>query len=429
MMLLFYIRTFIEYVLSLRKGSIVAWRSSLAPFSFRIIRGHERSFQSVWKWFRATMSVVIRRRPVPAAPLEALLALDDVHGDGEGRRRYVEARTGRTCGFLSLNELAPESAWQRIGLLFQVGLLYLLLLPLLVLGGRRRASIGLIPVDFVRLCLLDRALRRSPVQEIVWFYGYEKGTALMIWFLIRRRGLLVSVVPSPNPIRNFYSHVVASRFIFTAAFQADEYELLRKNWVVGATASWPMYRTDRIRLTAGRSTIPGTVGFLSSGNWLRSHIGKNQVGPGFDAWEEQALGWCKSFAERRPGAAVRIFLHPLEKRPEHRALSLAHFSRQGFAEESVVTDAAAGEHPERMDVGVALYSSALLERLHAGYKGVFAQPGMPSDYFMNGAITRIIAKDESAFHRLLDEVLACSTDLFFDRYGLHDYRWDHVAVT
>ncbi|MBK9176744.1 MAG: glycosyltransferase family 2 protein [Flavobacteriales bacterium] len=429
MMLLFFIRTFAEFLLGRKKGSAVAWRSSLAPFSFRFARGRERSFRSVWLWFRVTMGVVLRKRPVPAAPRTALLALDDVPDNGEGRQRYVEARTGRPCSFVALNDLAPEYTAQRIGLLIQVGVLYMLLLPLILFGGRRRASIGLIPVDFVRLCLLERALRGGPVREIIWFYGYEKGTALMIWFLIRRRGIQVSVLPSPNPIRTFYSHVVASRFIFTAPFQSDEYRLLRKGWVVGDTVHWPMYRTDQIRLTAGRATVMATVGFISSGNWLRSHIGKNQVGANFDANEEQALGWCNSFARNHQDVSVRIFLHPLEKRPEYLSLSLAHFGRMGFAPGAIMVDTAAGQHPECMDVGVTLYSSALLERLHAGYKGVFAQPGMPADYFMGGSITNIIAHDEAAFHLLLDQVLACPTDRFFELYGLREYRWNYGSAS
>lgn len=428
MMLLFFVRTFAEYLLGLRKGSKVAWRSSLAPFSFRFARGRERSFRSVWTWFRVTMGVVLRKRPVPAAPDMALLALDDVPDNGEGRKRYVEARTGRPCAFVALNDLAPGSTALRIGLLIQVGLLYVLLMPLILFGGRRRASVGLIPVDFVRLSLLDRALRGGPVREIVWFYGYEKGTALMIWFLIRRHGIRVSVVPSPNPIRNFYSHVVASRFVFTAPFQEDECRLLRNGWLVDDIAHWPMYRTDQIRLTTGRATVPATIGFISSGNWLRSHIGKNQVGAHFDASEEQALGWCRSFAEGHPEVSVRIFLHPLEKRSEHLALSMAHFNRLGFAAGSVLVEASAGMEPERMDVGVALYSSALLERMHAGYKGVFAQPGMPVDYFMDGPITNVIARDEKAFHDLLAEVLDCPTNQYFDKYGLRGYRWDNVSV-
>lgn len=424
MMLLYFIRTFAEYLFGARKASVVAWRSTLAPFSFRVARGRERSFATVLFWFRTTMGVVLRNRPVPAAPALEHLAIEDLPVDGEGRRRYVEERLGRPCAFLALNDLAPASFGQRIGLLLQVAGLYLFLFPLILFGGCRRASIGLIPIDLVRLCLLVRVLKGGPARDVTWFYGYEKGTALMVLCLMERCGVQVRVVPSPNPIRNFYTHVVASTFVFTIPFQEDEARQLREGWWVGDTIHWPMYRTDRIRLTAGRPTAPATVGFASSGNWLRRRIGKNQIGDDFEKSEEEALSWCMAFARKRPDVRVLIFLHPLERRPEHVAMSREHFGRWGFNGTDIMTDVAMGQHPELMDVGVALYSSALFERMHAGYKGVFAQPGMPADYFL-GAINKVVARDEAAFHALLNEALACDALAFFGRHGMDAYRWDH----
>ncbi len=424
MMLFYFIRTFAEYLFDTRKGSVVAWRSTLAPFSFRFSRGREHSFVTVWSWFRTTMGVILNNRSVPLAPATEHLAIEDVPGDGEGRRRYVEERLGRPCEFIALNDLTPSSFAQRIGLLVQVAGLYLFLMPFILFGGRRRASMGLIPVDFVRLCLLVRTLKGCPVRDITWFYGYEKGTALMILCLLDRCGVRVRIVPSPNPIRNFYTHVVASTFVFTMPYQEEEALALQAGWWVKDTMHWPMYRTDKIRLTSGRATVPTTVGFVSSGNWLRRQIGKNQIGAHFDKSEEQVLSWCMTFARSRPDVSMRIFLHPLERRPEHVGMSREHFGRWGFAPQDIMTDVAMGQHPELMDVGVSLYSSALLERMHAGYKGVFAQPGMPENYFL-GAINNVVARDEAGFHALLDDALALGPAEFFERHGICNYGGFH----
>lgn len=421
MILLFYIRTFVAYAFGLRKEAIVAWRSTLSPFSFRFGRGRERSFSEVFRWCRVALGIILRKRPAPARPTRSWLAVEDVPGEGEGRKNYVEARVGEPCDFLAMNELAPTSTGQRIGLLLQVAVLYLFLAPLILFSGRRRASIGLVPVDFVRLCLLVRSMERGPVRNIVWFHGYEKGTALLVLYLIEHGGQKVRIVPSPNPIRNFYTHVVASTFVFTIPFHQDEYRVLRDGWAVEGTDSWPMYRTERIRAVAGRTTEPGTVGFVSSGNWLRGRIGKNQIGADFDANEEEAMRWCVAFAKARPGTTMKVFLHPLERRPEFLEDSMQHFLDLGVDAEAIQTNVPMGLHPEKMDVAVALYSSALLERLHAGYKAIYAQPGMPPDYFMSGAITGLIASDEAAFHALLERTLACSAQEFFARPGLAAY--------
>lgn len=421
MMLLYFIRTFAEYLFGLRQGSVVAWRSSLAPFSFRIARGREKSFGTVWAWCRIAVGVVLRNRPAPPRPTLPSLAIDDRPDHGTERLRYVELCTGHPAGFLALNDLAPTSYPQRIGLLLQLAGLYLFLSPLILFGGGRRAAIGLIPADFVRLCLLVRSLKDGPVREVTWFYGYEKGTALMTLCLIERCGVKVRVVPSPNPIRNFYTHVVASTFVFTIPFQEDEARRLRPGWSVGDTLHWPMYGTDRIRSVAGRPTAAATVGFVSSGNWLRTVIGKNQIGDDFEASEETVLAWCMTYRELRPDVQVKVFLHPLERRPEYREQALAHFGRWGFRAEDIMTDAPMGRYPELMDVGVTLYSSALFERMHAGYKGIFAQPGMPEEYFL-GAINNVVARDESGFHTLLNEALLHDAESFFAAYGITDYR-------
>ncbi len=429
MRLLFLIGTFLEYLFRGRHGSVVAWRSALSPFSFRVPQGEERSFGRVWTWMRRTVGLVLRTWPPPPKPVLTQLAVDWSAKEAGSRTSYLEDRTHIPSGFLALEDLVPTGFLQRVALMLQVLLLYMLLLPLLIFSGRRRASIGLIPFDFVRLCLMDDLLKGAPVKGLTWFCAYEKGSALYAWYFISERGLTMTVVPSPNPIRNFYTHVVASTFVLTIPFQEDEYNVLRAGWEVKNTLHWPMYGTEGFVHVGGRTTANGVIGFLSSGNWLRRQIGKNQISDLFFQAEEEAMRWCLSFQTAHPEFTMQVLLHPVEKnKPERLELCLGYYKELGFTRDAIVTDVVTREHPELLDVAVSLYSSATFERMHGGYKGLFAQPGMPGDYFMSGDITNIIARDETSFHAMLLDAMQRSAEDFFRHHGLQAYRWEHYAA-
>lgn len=402
-------------------------RSLMHPFSFRVPKGEGARFGRVWIWMRRTVGLVLRRRTLKPLHARPWMAVDEAATSGPLRMHYLHARTGEEAGFLALEDLAVRGGLlQRLGLLLQVAALYVVLAPWLLFGGERRASIGLIPYDMVRLALMDQLLRGSGVRRLVWFNAYEKGTALFAWYFMRQ-GLELYILPSPNPVRNFYRHTVCSTFVLTAPFQEEEYAELRKGWVVERTVHWPMFGGEELAAVAGRATTPRTVGFLSSGNWIRARIGKPQISDMFLDAEDTALRWCLSYVAKRPDVRLSVLLHPVEKRRADRlAACLDYYASLGFAREAIVTDVMTNRHPELIDVGVCLYSSALFERMFAGYKGVFAQPDMPHDYFMHGAIDRVVAHDEEGFHAMLDDALARSAEDFFAHHGLEAYRWDHA---
>jgi hypothetical protein len=421
MILLYFIRSWWEYLLGTRKSSVVAWRSALSSFSFRIPRGQAGSGRQVLNWI--VFAIALSQRKPGGRPTEGLLVLDDYPKKADARKKYVSTIIGHEVSFISYYSIKKTQQKISIIRLVKILILIILLLPYLIYS-KKRASIALVIYDFIMLELLDELVKGTPVKRIIWFGAFEKGSPLLIDWFRRYRGIEVTIVPSTNPLRNFYRHVVADKVVLTAPFQQEEVEsALAEGWVYKECVWWPPYGHERMLEVAGRNVQRGVIGFLSSGNWLRRELGKDQLDPTWVEAENEALMWCLALARSRPDIVVRVFLHPLEKKDAALlARSLAHYGALGIPSADIVSDRGGIAHPELMDVAVALYSSALFERMYAGYKGVFAQPGMAPGYFMNGSIRNIIAHDEADFLRLLMQTLGQEEDAYFLSNGIDAYR-------
>jgi hypothetical protein len=420
MILLFFIRSWWEYLLGSRRSSVVAWRSALSPFSFRVPRGQGGSPDQVLNWIR--FAVGLSQRTVVFKPSLEMLVLDDYPKKRKSRLDHISSIIQSPGDYVSYYDIRPFEKRINIKIIFNFLFFIICLLPYLVFS-RNRVYHSLLVYDMVMLHLLDDVVRGSPVQRIIWFGAYEKGTPLLIDWFRRYRGIEVTIVPSTNPLRNFYRHVVADKVVLTAPFQQEEVEELAPGWVFSECVWWPPYGHKRMLAVAGRAVERGVIGFLSSGNWLRREQGKDQLDAAWVDAEETVLRWCQAFVRERQGTRVRVFLHPLEKRDaDLLARSIAHYTRLGMAAEEIISDRGGIAHPELMEVAVTVYSSAMFERLYAGYKGVFAQPGMAPGYFMNGPIRSIITHDGPSFQELITDALGQDEDAFFRSKGIGAYR-------
>jgi hypothetical protein len=375
-----------------------------------------------FSWLRHALALALRNRNGSFSLTREVLVVDDLALKERGRVDYVSEVLGSNVAFIGFDSLQSSSLLEMLVLLVNYLILLVIAIPAIFLSSRR-ASFSLIIYDFIVLFLLDSAVAGSSVRRIIWFGAFEKGSPLLIDWFRRYRGIEVTIVPSTNPLRNFYRHVVADKVVLTAPFQQEEVEELAPGWVFSECVWWPPYGHERMRAVAGRAVERGVIGFLSSGNWLRRELGKDQLDAAWVDAEETVLRWCQAFVRERQGTRFRVFLHPLEKRDaDLLARSIAHYTRLGMAAEDIISDRGGIAHPELMEIAVTVYSSAMFERLYAGYKGVFAQPGMAPGYFMNGPIRSIITHDGSSFQGLISDALGQDEDAFFRSKGIGAYR-------
>ena len=95
---------------------------------------------------------------------------------------------------------------------------------------------------------------------------------LILSLLLTHLKIKSTRIPSSNPLKNFYKYVIANRFMFTAPFHHEEFELLKKNWVIQEIEDAPMldHKEAMKVVKAKKGKYDFDIGFISSGSWLKN---------------------------------------------------------------------------------------------------------------------------------------------------------------
>lgn len=78
--------------------------------------------------------------------------------------------------------------------------------------------------------LLFNAVKNIQIKKMLIFCAYERDIPLISLYFIQN-GCEIGIIPSPNPLNQFYEKVICSEFYFTAPFQKNEFQLLKSNWI------------------------------------------------------------------------------------------------------------------------------------------------------------------------------------------------------
>jgi hypothetical protein len=236
----------------------------------------------------------------------------------------------------------------------------------------------------------------------------------------------VLLIPSPNPISNYYNKVICSTFIFTVPYQEMEYQTFKQNWIVEDFMHWPLAGYQSIVKTMKRPTVKKNIGFISSGNWLRYKLGHGETGKGYFEAEKNLLDILESFILENEDWKLYISLHPLERRNEEFLKSSIEYYSKIFGDkfEFVPFDKVTRENPDIFDVAISGYSSAMFERLFAGYKTLFSQKGMRENFYGDERLSSITCNTRASFKKLISQVSEIENDDFFTKFNLNSYRYN-----
>lgn len=310
-------------------------------------------------------------------------------------------------------------------ILFMLVSKFYLLIAIIAIFSNKRAQLALVPLEVLELNLLSRFVKKSKIKEIYFFSAYEKDTVFISNYFKNFLKIKIILIPSPNPIRNFYETVVANTFAFTMPFQAAEYEKLKHRWSVDELTHLPIPNFDKIKETSGRVTFPNTIGFLSSGIWLRKLKNRNDQGKGYFEAEQSLIEFLNFYISNREGINLIVYLHPIEKANKVVLETSKKFFKEQFGNKVLFANVEipSWEQPEKADVAVSPYSSSMFERMYAGYKVLFSQKGMEYNYFGDDKLLKITANNKQEFFSKMDEILNFNTDKYYGLYELEEYRY------
>jgi hypothetical protein len=292
--------------------------------------------------------------------------------------------------------------------------------------SENKAQLALFLLESVEWLKIMKYCCKLETRKFLFFCAYEKDANFISYFLMNELKFSVQFVPSPNPLGNFYKKVVCSVFTFTTPFQKYQYEQLKENWFVNEFITWPIFNHHQLKQLIPHfnyTTIKNTVGFMSSGNWLREELGEKELGLGEREAERELMSCLKEFIEKNQEISLTIFLHPYEKRTQERIQRSIAFYKNMFGENVKLADLKKStiQQLDLVDVGVGVYSGVLFERLFVGFKTMFGLFNMPHNYFSDDRLLKISAYSSDDFNRKLQELISLKNEDYIEKFHLKEY--------
>jgi len=426
--LLLYSVCFFHFLLRKKSPEAAAFRSLIQPHSYRIGAADQKKPLIGFRYLRLTLGIVWKKTESPVSfSDQSRFAVFDGHiHAARGRCAYLKGITGNEINFvLAKNALFfPLNLGERIGYSLAVFTLGFFVIPV-CLFHKNRGSIALNLMELLENAFSLRHAKSHRIQEVYYFNGYEKD-ANFAALLLKRNGIFCNKIPSANPIKNFYRTTIADRFCFTASFQKSEYEKLKANWYVEETTFWPLYGFERLLpLIDKKQKAPGrSLGFISSGVWLRKKRGDLSLGVGEMESELILIEALCRYLDKHPEVSFSIYLHPIEKKtPGLREETIRHYTGIfGNRIRFMPMDLPSNHAFDQVDVSIAAHSSTNLERLFMGMKTLYAPLNYARNLFENDPINNIAAFDKNNVESLIEHALNQSEKNFFSENKLEHYH-------
>ncbi len=353
----------------------------------------------------------------------------------EGTERSAEVRRNYVGFFLKAQ---PEflvstgrlwygvNGWHRFWLTWMV--LTVALPPLVLFGfvGKWRARILSYGIELGLAYNLLVLMKHRRVERVSYFCIFEKDSNFT-GLVLMKSGLYVRKFSSETPLGCHNHAIVGDEIIYCHPYQLDEWKKFQRDMI-----------TDRYRLYIPEQTFlhidqyrehppakKGTLAIYTAGGWIRKKRGDVDQGFGYYNASDRFFEYLTAYIKARPDLKVKLFTHPVERTtPERFADARALYEgmwgadRIEYADPNVRTASAFAE----AEVGVAVFSSVIWDRLFCGYKSVYAPTDMPVFPVADSKIAKICAQNEAEFFDLVDQAFAMKVDEWYDHYGLNPHR-------
>lgn len=365
--------------------------------------------------------------PAPAAAADGLAVFAGRNESEQVRMKYMTLVSGaQPSTYIARENLAKGRGLFSQLLITACVLQFAFWLFPICLLSRRRANYALVLLSFSEACQLVWVLRKAKVREVICFDIYENDSnALAI--LLMLRGITVNKNTSDVPVCMINPCIIADVVSCCQKFQEAEIRALSRTMRVGKVQTWLPENFEgiapRYKIPQDYAAVPAlTVGFYSSGSWIREREGYPDLGDGFYAVEKQLKLWLRDYFESRRGSGIRmiVFPHPNEKKTEQDyADAIAHYKQVFAGTDFEMRPRSSSTLSEFhfADVAISVYSTVSYERLFMGFKSLifpyqmnYLPPGTPLD--------KIAPEDQGELFDLLDRSLAVSREEFFRDAGL-----------
>lgn len=247
---------------------------------------------------------------------------------------------------------------------------------------------------------------------------------------LQQKKVTVFKVPSSGPLKAHNKYILGDILVLSTPYQFMEREKFKATIRAGKVEKWIPERALEYIQQYQNPELPeppkGSIGYYSHGGWLRKASGHADNGLNIHSAELQLMKDLSVWLREAKDKELLIFLHPKEKSADvieqTKAFYQKHFGEFKYRFADTNKPTSDGFH--LVDLGIAVYSTVLYERLFAGYKSIIGNYGMSDFPDPDASLSRICFQSKSALDQALDEAFAVDRQGFFEKNGLLEYRFD-----
>jgi hypothetical protein len=343
------------------------------------------------------------------------------------RENYVNNLIGSNPGaFISKNDLISYQGLFQT--LFWFIFIMICFVPLLMMSFflKKKYHLTLQFVEFIELNILVRLLKKNKATKIHYFSIYERESNMWALMLMKF-GYYVNKIPSEVPLCFNNSIIIADELSICFEYQKKEVEHFKNNMFIDKVTTWApetIYQAPERFLNKNRSFEKQSfdIGFFSSAIWLRNYLNEIELSKNDKQNEELLLQLLIRYCKNK-NLKLLIFLHPLEKKEQNEIL-VSNYYENKIDNKTVYLwnkNKKSIEGFDCINIGIALYSTLMFERIFLGFKTILAPFDYPEFPLQNSELINISAKNEKELFYILDINLELNPKEFFIKNKLQNY--------
>lgn len=260
--------------------------------------------------------------------------------------------------------------------------------------------------------------------NLYYFSIFERESNFFAYYMIKK-GLNVIKIPSEVPISYWNTNILTNDLIICNYYQYEELIEYSNTTKYKKTIFWGPENSFQYNdlYKHNSSTKKNTIGFYSTGSWIRQKVGHIDQGIDFVSHETKVLSFLKEYIQNNNGIRLIIFLHPKEKSDIYKNEVIDYYkfllgNKINYQISQI--NISSSKCFSKVDLGIAFSSTIMHERLFCGFKSIFFTR---NKFFpiKNTTLYNISADKKSSFINLIDSSLAINTYEFFEKYNLFDY--------
>ncbi|HXP53276.1 MAG TPA: hypothetical protein VN922_25250 [Bacteroidia bacterium] len=301
-------------------------------------------------------------------------------------------------------------------------LLFIFLLPA-GLFARYRGSVGLIFTEYIELVNLLKVIKKQKVSVLYYYSIYEKDSNISS-IALQNAGVKINKITSLTPIKFWNSIIVAAdTLILCDMNQVEELNGFKSTIQVGEIKVWgpeTIASSARHYLDGSKYNInKNIIGFYSTASYLRALQGEVDH-KNMNNNENTVKVYLAEYLKSHAGIKLVVFPHPREKKDDVKNTVSEHYKSffEGLNYSMYDSPLSSSQCFDAVDLGVAMYSSVIYERLYFGFKSLMMPFGEDGLELPGKALNYICAKDKAEFFSKIDMFLSLSVLEYFDKTGL-----------